>query len=115
MGIDLAIRLARRNQRYQRWPLGAVITKGGSVVAVGQSALKSPPLHPGCSRHAEEQALRRVRGLAPGCVMFVARKMRNGQIGLAKPCQHCQTLIRASGIKRVVYTVDDQTIGVWKP
>jgi tRNA(Arg) A34 adenosine deaminase TadA len=47
--------------------------------------------------------------------MFVARKMRNGQIGLAKPCQHCQTLIRASGIKRVVYTVDDQTIGVWKP
>lgn len=115
MSIAVAIRLARQNDRYQRWPLGAVIMKGGSVVAVGQSVLKSPPLHPGCSRHAEQEALRRVRGSAQGCVMFVARKMRNGRIGLAKPCQHCQQLIRASGIKRVVYTVDDHTVGVWKP
>jgi pyrimidine deaminase RibD-like protein len=115
MSLEQAIKAAQRNRRYKRWPLGAVIVRGGATQAVGYSALKTVPQHPGSSVHAEAHALRRMNFDAHGCVMFVARKMRRGGVGMAKPCPECQQLIRASGIKRVVYTISETEVGVWKP
>jgi pyrimidine deaminase RibD-like protein len=115
VSIEQAIRIANSNQSYDRWPLGAVIVKGGSIQSVGWSALKTVPQHTGCSVHAEAHALRRMRNEAHGCVMYVARRLRRGGVGMARPCPDCQRLIIHSGIKRVIYTVDSSTLGVWKP
>ena len=115
MSLKLAVKLATSNTTYSRWPLGCVITKGGAVQAVGWSALKSDPRFPGCSIHAEDHALRQMRHDARGCVLYVARLLRTGQVALAKPCAACQQLIREAGVKRVVYTINDNEWGTWKP
>ncbi len=115
MSIALALKVANSNTCYTKWPLGCVITKGGAVQSVGWSALKSDPRFERCSVHAEEHALRQMKWQAAGCVLYVARVTRTGAIGLAKPCDYCQGLIEASGVKRVVYTTDEGDTGIWKP
>ena len=119
MSLELAVKIAEANFAYPRWRLGCVIKKGGAVQAVGWSVWKSDPEvlddHSNCSVHAEVHALKQMRYSASGCVMYVARILRSGGPGLAKPCETCQSVIAAAGVKRVLFTVDSQTHGVWKP
>jgi pyrimidine deaminase RibD-like protein len=119
MSLDIAVKIAAANTAYPRWPLGCVVTKGGAVQSVGWSILKGDPAmlddHSNCSVHAEMHALRQMRQLAHGCVMYVARINRSGQPALAKPCGVCQRAISRAGVKKVVYTVDGEHHGVWRP
>jgi pyrimidine deaminase RibD-like protein len=119
MSLTYAIKIAESNECYIKWPFGCVIKKGGAVQAVGWNILKSEPYylddHSNCSIHAEMHALRQMNYEAKGCVMFVARALRGGGSGLAKPCDDCQEVIRKAGVKRVVYTIDNENHGVWKP
>jgi deoxycytidylate deaminase len=121
--LEMATRLAESNDNYPKWPLGAVCVKGGSVLSFGQSKLRTDPKvcdmdashHKfSLSIHAEDDAIRRC-GNPKGATLFVSRVGRNGAIGMAKPCKKCQRLIRKSGIKRVIYSVDDSTYSVWTP
>lgn len=115
MSLKLAVKIAESNTAYTRWPLGCVVTKGGAVQAVGWSSLKSDPRFAGCSIHAEDHTLRQMRYDARGCVMYVARVLRTGDIALAKPCRACQRLITIAGIKKVIYTITSTEDGTWKP
>lgn len=119
MSLDYAVKIALANEEYPKWKLGCVIKRGGAVQAVGWNTLKSEPTyldnHSNCSVHAEERALRQMNYDAEGCILYVARIRRGGDIGMAKPCKACQRLIKRSGVKRVVYTINDETYGVWRP
>lgn len=97
--------------------------KGGSVLASGQSRICANPAHcsfePGLPRpkvtiHAEIEALRNAPR-ASGGTLYVARIGRNGKIGLSKPCADCRKAIIEAGVKRVVYTIDEETYGTWQP
>lgn len=119
MSLPYAIKIAEGNDSYEKWPFGCVIKKGGAIQAVGWNIKKSDPEflddHSMCSVHAEIHALRQMKYRADGCVMFIARVLKGGGIGLAKPCVNCQTVITDSGIKRVLYTIDEDNFGTWKP
>ncbi len=119
MSIEIATKVAQANESYPKWPMGCVILKGGAVQAIGLNVWKGESLyldnHSNCSIHCEVAALRQMRYRAKGCVMFVARIMRSGKVGLAKPCVNCQTVIEDAGIKRVIYTVNPHETGEWKP
>jgi pyrimidine deaminase RibD-like protein len=119
MSLDYAIKIAEANEDYPKWKLGCVIKKGGAVQSVGWSIWKYDPMfidnHSNCSVHAEIHALRQMNYNARNCIMFVARVLRGGGIGMAKPCANCQQIILDSGIKRVTFTIDADTIGTWKP
>lgn len=119
LGLDLATRIAFANEDYPKWRMGAVLVKGGSVQAVGWNVLKSDPAflddHSNCSIHAEISALRQVRFRAKNHVLYIARVTRSGLIGMAKPCCSCQEVIRGSGVRRVRYTINQNTSGVWRP
>ena len=100
-----------------------MIVKGGNVLAVGQSKLRTNPANcdfevPGVrervSQHAEIDALTRC-GNPKGAVVYVARIGRSGNIRLAKPCKSCQRKLIEAGVKRIVYTVDDFTFDLWPP
>lgn len=54
--------------------------------------------------HAEEAALRALRGQAKGAKIYVARIMKNGKPGLSRPCDRCYRAIKAAGIKDIIYT-----------
>ena len=42
-----------------------------------------------------------------GIDIFVVRVMKNGSLGLSKPCHHCTESMKRLGIKRVYYSTDN--------
>ncbi len=77
-------------------PVGCVLLRDGEVV--GEGATEPPP-----GRHAEAVALERAGALARGATAVVT----------LEPCDHhgrtppCSRALRAAGVARVVYSVDD--------
>lgn len=89
--------------------LGAVITdKSGRVLVSAYNTYKTHPIWGSEQNdyrhmHAECHALYQLslKGINPrGTVMYVYRK--NGYN--AKPCRHCEKMIRKSGVSKVIYT-----------
>jgi len=103
--------------------VGAMCVGGGSILSLAMNhsrlnvycALRAPGYPNGT--HAEVAAIFQVRKKVDlgGTKMFVARVKRNGEIAMAQPCRMCRELIRSYGIKRVFFTIDENTYGVWKP
>ena len=65
---------------------------------------------PMIAAHAEARALRKCGQEA---ILWIARIDRNRNRALARPCSGCQTLIKNRCVKRVYYTVDNNTYSVW--
>lgn len=85
--------------------LGAVGLRADDVIVASRNlpAQDCIPEH-----HAET---RLVRKLTRGSVVWVARIGRTGAWRMARPCKGCENCLRASGIKRIVYTVSP---GEWE-
>lgn len=119
MSLRLAQKVAEANTDYANWPFGCVITKGGAVQAVGWNVWKSDSDNLDewyrSSVHCEVHALRQMNYEAKGCVLYICRLRKSGGIGIAKPCVRCEEVIVRAKIKKVVYTLNDQEYGVWKP
>ena len=102
-----AIQAAKSSYKYR---VGAVITKGGRVLATGHNKVGHAS-HIRCypSIHAEEHAIysllvhNRLRDLA-GSTIFVCRIHASGKLAMSKPCKKCFDLILSVGIKRIIYT-----------
>jgi len=97
--------------------LGAVLVKGGRVLATGYNRVGHKAAHGDWpdSVHAEVMAISKL--LKPkhfhklhGCKLFVTRIRKNGKTALAKPCEPCLSLIKSVGIKEIIYTTDEQAI-----
>lgn len=95
--------------------VGAVIAKGGRILATGFNRRQPSKTLGTDTRHAEGQAIlqllkeRRLNDLA-GSTLYVTRFKRSGVVGMAKPCRVCQQLIKSVGISTVVYTTNTETI-----
>jgi diaminohydroxyphosphoribosylaminopyrimidine deaminase/5-amino-6-(5-phosphoribosylamino)uracil reductase len=96
--MGLALGLGRRGLG-RTWPnpaVGAVIVKNGEIVGRGWT-------QPGGRPHAEVEALRRASAMARGATLYVT----------LEPCSHhgksppCADAVIASGIARVVSTMED--------
>ena len=108
-------RAAKSNYKHK---LGSVIVSGGRVIATGFNEIgrNTHLLEQSWegSIHAEEaavlQAIKR-SGLAAlsGAVIYISRIKSSGKTGLAKPCKHCQELLRSVGIRKAIYTTDNST------
>lgn len=122
MSLNLAIKIAEANTDYPKWRHAAVVTKGGAVQAVGWNRRRNDPdliadgeHYKYASLHAEADCLKRMSFNAKGCVVYMARIGKNGQIAMSRPCPQCQELLRLAEVKKCVYTVDAHTTGIWKP
>jgi tRNA(Arg) A34 adenosine deaminase TadA len=92
-------------RRIYRLAAVGVRTDGTVVMSVNGSCATPTP-----SAHAEA---RLVRKLDRGSVVYVARTLReNGKIALAKPCPRCQAAMKARGISRCEYTINENEFGV---
>lgn len=99
---------------HPKWKLAALVIRGGSIVSASVNVKRNPPRltqgGPGTTWHAEEAALRSMRyqaDRAEGCTIYVARVNKRNQMRLGRPCMKCFALIVSSGIKTIVYSVDD--------
>lgn len=93
----------------------AAAYRGGSLLAVGinTTRVNSPYMEtngvPYPSEHAEEAVLRQIRD-PEGTTVYVVRARRDGYPGLSRPCPRCSQLLRESGCKKVVYTVNEYPV-----
>ena len=103
-------RLAKKASRDSKlkFKLGAVIKKGSRVLAYSENLGKTCPEFgsgPYKSLHAEAAVIKKCirSGICiKGATIMVYRKNDR----TSKPCECCQTLIEAVGIKKVIYYED---------
>lgn len=91
---------------HPQWRVGALLVRGGSVLAAGSNRYRNHPAQVALgdvSYHAEEVVLRRA-GNPQGATLYVARVTRSGLLGLARPCESCSGLLAAAGVHTVVWT-----------
>lgn len=100
----------------------AVIVSGGRVQSVGinkhkkNGFIKSFQHHDFCNTHAECDAVLKARRKIDlrNAKIYVARLRKDGQIGNSKPCEMCALVLQRYGIRRVYYTISDDTFAVMK-
>jgi tRNA(Arg) A34 adenosine deaminase TadA len=106
--LRLAI-LQAEQAPHAQWRVGAVLVRGGSVLSSGFNRYRNDPSLvelDGVSYHAEEAAIRRA-GDPDGATLYVARIKRDGDLGMAKPCQKCQQIILDTGVHTVVWSTSE--------
>lgn len=104
--FELAKKLVKYSDHHQH-NIGSVVVNKNKVISIGYNILKthrhSP--HPFKSSHSEFRA---IWGVDPkelrGSSIYVYRQRKNGELGLAKPCESCYNLIKSVGIKTIYYT-----------
>lgn len=116
------------------YKLCAMIVRGGSIVSIGFNQRKTNSFvehytnkirgggRDYClSTHAEMHAVIQARAKIDlrGCKIFVARirssgSKLNNEVGMARPCPICQNVLFSYGIKKAVYTIDDNNYGIMR-
>lgn len=89
--------------------IAAILMRKKVVVRIGVNSDKTHPIatrsyptgKPAHQLHAEMDALRFAR---PGDKLIVVRFLNSGELAIAKPCEHCQRLIKEKGISLVEYS-----------
>jgi len=93
--------------------VGCVITnKQGRIISKGHNMMKTHPMQKRYAKkagnemaiylHAEMSALVKCRDVPH--TIYISRRMKNGETGLAKPCPICAMAIKEAGIKNIIYT-----------
>lgn len=103
-----AISLAKttKTREFKRFSHAAIgIRKDGvRVEAVNGWECNRDPHH-----HAEGRLCRK---LDVGSTVFVGRVLRDGRVANSRPCPGCQALMRARGVRKVVYSLTQSEFGV---
>lgn len=111
--LDKAVDLAKLSDC--NFKHGAMIRKSGRTISVGINYEVNDPkylehdtvkLH--ASVHAEVAAMNACKKVnLTGATLFVARVDKRDNPAMSKPCENCQKMMRARGIKKVYYTIDN--------
>lgn len=111
--------------------LCAAIVRGGSIISVGYNRkttnafvehytdlVRGTGRGYSLSTHAEMDAVIQARDKTDltGCKIFVARRCGHmfTNVGLARPCEICFSVLQAYGISKAYYTINDNEFGVMK-
>ena len=103
---------------------GALLVRGGSIINTSYNknnfcsfGKRFQKTHQGRTTvHAELGAILGLdRSITTGATVYVARIGRkDDNFRLSKPCSMCEGALRHVGVKRVVYTVDNNVVGSYK-
>lgn len=124
--FELAKRMAVQSN-YDKIKHGAVLVCGGKIVSAsfnryGYSSfakrfrigeeIKEKPVN---TIHAEWGCiLGQSNKVISGGTMYVVRINSFNSFRISRPCPICEQMMRFVGIKKVVYSIDDETYGIWK-
>ena len=120
--IELAYRVAQ-SSGYDDYRHGAVLVRGNRVINV--SANKNSHARFGnrfrkrncghATHHAELGCILGIdRAVTRGSTIYVARVGKLGNMKISKPCEMCEEVLRHVGVKKVVYTINDKEVGIYK-
>jgi len=102
-------------QSENKFPIGTVLVVGHRIISCGYNRIKSHPKQPTrisfsgrlcVEPHAELDALIKAPPeMIKNSSIYITRRMKNGNVGLSKPCYRCTTLLRNYGVRKAIYTV----------
>ena len=102
---------------------GAVLVRGGSVInwSINRNRVQRWAqkfrAH-GCGHATHHAELGAILGVArektQGADVYVVRVNKRDNLLLSKPCPMCEEVLRHVGVKRVFYSVDDDTIECYR-
>jgi len=102
---------------------GAVLVKGGSIISASfnkdkfsafGNRFRKQGLGP-ATHHAELGCVLGVdRSKTVGSTVYVVRINKKGEYRLSKPCLMCHEILKFCGIKKVVYTKNENEIECYK-
>jgi len=104
--LMLAAGVGARRADARAFRLGAVGLRADGVLVV---AANGPATEPAPTAHAEARLSRK---LGRGGEAWVARIKRDGSLAMARPCRSCSSRLRASGARRVCYSIGPGEYGV---
>ncbi len=122
--LQLAKKLASTST-YGNFRHGAILIGGGSsIIGLGVNNEKycsvgakfRSEAKGNSTYHAEISSLLGLdRNATKGSTIYVARVAKgSGEDRLSKPCPMCHEVLKAQGVKKVYYTIDNETIGFYK-
>jgi len=117
--MSLAKNVARQSE-FTNYRHGAVLVRGGSIIntspnkdsfcSFGARFRNNLPGH--ATVHAEIGAILGLdRSITDGAVLYVARIGKLDDFKMSKPCEMCEAALRYVGVRRVVYTIDNEKVG----
>lgn len=95
---------------HNQHKMACVIAKGNKIISLGFNQKKTHPKSIASYNmiHAEIAALLGIDfNKTKGCTAYVYRENWNGCGAMAKPCIGCETALRMAGIKRIVYSTNN--------
>lgn len=104
------------NSRYKHFTF--ILSKNNKIVSIGINNIKKThPLakkynHRFYSTHSEISALAKFPyplKTLPLYNIINIRLNKKGELRLAKPCNHCQALLQAFGVKQIYYSTSNNT------
>lgn len=120
--MELAKRVAMQSA-FPDYRHGAVLVKGGSVRNTAHNkdnfcsfGKRFQKTHGGRTTvHAELGVILGLdRSITSGATIYVARVGKLEDYRMSKPCSMCHAAMKHVGIKRVVYTINNHTVGSYK-
>ena len=103
--LKLAHNIAVKNKTHKHYNFGAIgIRTDGTLVC----STNLPVANYTPAAHAEARLLRK---LNTNSEVFVVRVNHTARV-LARPCSVCYAALKARGIKRCYYSIDDDSYGV---
>jgi tRNA(Arg) A34 adenosine deaminase TadA len=120
--FKLANKLAE-SSTYGNFRHGAVLVRGGAIQGLGCNSerycsvgAKYRPEEKGIATyHAEIRAILGVpRHLTRGSTIYVTRVNKKSESRNSRPCSMCQAVLAAQGIRKAIYSIDENTFGIMK-
>ena len=121
--MELARRVAGQST-FEGPHHGAVLVRGSSVINVSTNKNNfcsfgdrfRKCFQPGHSTvHAELGSILGIeRTKTTGAEVYVARIGKKGDFKMSKPCPMCESALRHVGIKRVIFTINEEVAGSYK-
>lgn len=106
--FKVAEKMALHGEHHQH-KVGAAVVRKNRVIGVGFNKVKTSPKsnHKFKMIHAELAAVLNAGAEElQGSTVYVFRKTRNNTLGLSKPCESCEALLKSVGVKKVCYSID---------
>lgn len=102
----LAKHYALKDKSWKRYYFGAVGIRNDGCI-VHSTNLRNPDATPEC--HAETRLCEK---LDKGSEVYVIRINKHGKrVLLARPCIHCENKMKATGVRKVYYSISDNEFG----
>jgi len=105
--FQIAKKIALSKKDKRAFLMGALaIRKDGVIVG----ALNGPVKTPEPWAHAEARLSRK---MGYGATVYIVRVLRTGgRFAIAKPCETCMNIMRSRKVKKIYYTIDNNSYGV---